>query len=469
MKRKEKPYVLTPGTALSPLDGRYNGKVKELSPFFSESALMRFRLLVEVEWLIFINNLLRLLFADQEKKFLRNLYRRFSLDTYQSIKEIEKTTNHDVNAVVLYLQGIVKANFPPRLSGIIHLGLTSEDINCTSFGLMLRGGLEILIERYNAVMDKLHLMAEKYETVPLLAHTHGQPASPTTVGWELNVFTERLEKIMPTIKMTTLEMKFGGATGGHNALYAAFPDINWRRASDRFIRRLNRVENSDSKYHLDLLHNPYCTQRESMDSFAKLFNDLRQANNVLIDLNRDIWTYISWGIFVQIPKKNETGSSAMPHKVNPIDFENSEGNLGLANILFSHFSDKLVISRLQRDLSDSTVIRNFGIAFGYTLLALKSLEAGLGKIELDSRRTSDMLDNNWAVLAEGIQTILRREYVSQSYDLLKDLTRGRKEITKDMLHAFIDEVAAKEKLPEKVVAELKALTPHNYIGDRLFN
>lgn len=469
-KKKKEQYSLNTGTALSPLDGRYNQKANELSELFSEKALMRFRLLIEVEWLIFLSVVVKIirLMTIEERNYLRSFYQNFSDEQFLKIKGIEQTTNHDVNAVVRYLQRIVEQTDGLRdLKNFVHFGLTSEDVNNTSSGLQLRGGVKILINAYIAVLQGIRKKALDNKSVPLLAHTHGQPASPTTVGWEMNVFYSRLQKVLAELCATNLELKFGGATGGHNALYAAAPDVDWRKYSKRFINFLNRVENKE--HFTTFKYNPYCTQRESMDSFTKLFANIRRANTILIDFDRDMWTYISMNIFKQTPKLGEDGSSTMPNKVNPIDFENSEGNLGMANAIFNFFIDKLPVSRLQRDLSDSTVIRNFGVAFGYTLLALKNAEAGLGKTEVNIPQAELLLDQNWAVLAEAIQMILRREGVDKSYDLLKELTKGKKGITREELHKFIMEVAEINHLPQEVVIELDDLTPQNYIGNRKFD
>jgi len=468
MKKKELPYTLSTGTAISPIDGRYNAKTNKLSEFFSEFALMRFRLLVEVEWLIFLSVAVKVIrkMTKKEKTLLRNLYHNFANDEFQAIKYIEKKTNHDVNAVVRYLKEWTSSTSLVDLGEFVHFGLTSEDINNTAFGFMLRGGVKLLNASYLEVMADLHNITIRHCTTPLLALTHGQPASPTTVAWEMNVFLKRLSRQVAFLNRAELLLKFGGATGGHNALHVAWPLIDWRKQSENFIAKLNRIENYDHRFDLFFKFNPYTTQIENHDTYSELFSIIKIANTGLISFSRDMWTYISQGVFVQKPKGGEDGSSAMPNKVNPIDFENAEGNLGIANVLFEHFSAKLPISRLQRDLSDSTVIRSFGTAFAHTMLALINLHAGLGKVYVDTRHTEETLEANWAVLAEAIQTVLRREGVKKAYDLLKDLTRGKAEINKESMREFIDNLIIENGLSKSVAAELRALTPHNYIGDR---
>ncbi len=471
METKQVDFELSPGLAISPIDGRYHDKTKELAFFFSEFALMRFRFLIEIMWLLFLSSigLIRRI-TPLEKDFLLSFYQHFSEAHYEMIKEIEKTTNHDVNAVVRFLQQILEGHKTLfDLSEFVHIGLTSEDVNNTAFAFMLRGGVKTLLDWYEGVLYSLRLQALGNRTVALLAHTHGQPASPTTVGWEVNVFCERLMKKYIKLRKSTLFVKFGGATGGHNALYAAWPKVNWRVYSQKFIGRLNRFEVvKGEKIILPFVYNPYSTQIDDHDTYVELFSTIHGTNSILIDFSRDMWTYISMQVFSQKPKEGETGSSTMPHKINPIDFENTEGNLGIANALFDHFRNKLPISRLQRDLTDSTVIRNFGTAFGHTLIGLKSLKKGLGKVEVNKEQIRLMLERNWAVLAEPIQIILRREGVKKSYDLLKDLTRGKKEITKENMQDMITQIVLDSELSEKVAQELLALTPENYIGNRDF-
>jgi len=471
-KRKKMPifpiYQLTTATAISPIDGRYNAKTNQLSKYFSEFALMRYRLLVSVEWFIFLSVVPKIIrpMTKKEKSMLRNLYAHFSDDEFRSIKFIEKKTNHDVNAVVRYLKVWASKTSLVDLEEFVHFGLTSEDINNTAYAFMLRGGVRELEIAYRSVLDRLLHLVNKHQQTPLLALTHGQPASPTTVGWEMNIFLARLVKQLSILEGRELSVKFGGATGGHNALNVAWPDKNWRAYSGQFINRLNRIENLYPKINLNFSRNYYTTQRENQDTYVMLFDNIKTANKGLINFCQDMWIYISQRVFVQQPKGGEDGSSAMPHKVNPIDFENAEGNFGMANVMFEYFAEKLPISRLQRDLSDSTVIRNFGTAFAHTLLALTNLEAGLGKVYVNTQKTTKDLDENWAVIAEAIQTILRREGIKKAYDLLKDLTRGKAEINEESMGKFISVLIVENKLSEAVAAELKSLRPDNYIGDR---
>lgn len=459
---------LSPGSAIGAVDGRYAKQTRELAPIFSESALMKFRLLVEVEFLIFLSLTVKIIrpLTLKERAFLRRLYQDFSEESYQKIKEIEKKTNHDVNAVVRYLRGIIEKSSLADLTEFVHIGLTSEDVNNTAFGLMLREGAQILLSNYFEVVQALEMnFIRTYGNLPLLARTHGQPAVPTTVGWEFNVYCRRLLIATQEISNFQLSIKFGGATGGHNALYAAWPEIDWRYYSEKFVDKLNRIGNHDGRFFLGFKFNPYNTQIDNHDTYAKLFSIIICANTGLIDAAQDIWDYISREVFTQKPVAGEDGSSAMPHKVNPIDFENAEGNFGVANALFRHFSDKLPVSRLQRDLSDSTVIRNFGTAFALTLIALKSFTKGLGKIYLNETQVKNTLEEHWEVVAEAVQIILRRYGVSQSYDLLKDLTRG-KGIDKEVLLAFIEKIIIEHQLPIEAAVKLRTLSPHTYLGNR---
>jgi adenylosuccinate lyase len=386
METKE-PYSLSPGSAISPVDGRYHERVKELSPIFSEMALMKFRLLVEVEYLISLSTSAKIIrwISPDEKLFLRSYYKQFNGKDFQKIKECEKETNHDVTAVTRYLSEELKKSSLRDLVGFVHFGLTSEDINNTSYALMLREGTQIMINQYQAVSGVISesLVRPHLETA-MLALTHGQPASPTTVGWEMNVFYKRLESIIKKLSKFSLLVKFGGATGGQNALYKAYPNVDWRRFSELFIKRLNSLDNQE-KFSMTFKHNPYTTQIEPHDTYSELFDLISRGNTILIDFCQDVWTYISREYITQKPVAGEDGSSAMPHKVNPIDFENAEGNLEIANALFELFSKKLPISRLQRHLSDCTIIRNFGTAFAHTLVSLKSLKKGLGKVYVNTK------------------------------------------------------------------------------------
>jgi adenylosuccinate lyase len=428
---------------------------------------MRFRLLVEVEYLIALAVIAKIIrpITRREIYFLHRLYRCFSETDFAAIKVHEDKTNHDVNAVVRYFKEVLKNSSLSDLVEFIHLGLTSEDINNLSFAFMLRGGTDLITYRYEMIVAILHdTIIIPHQKTSLLARTHGQPASPTTVGWEINVFSARLKKEIDCLKAFSLSVKFGGATGGHNALNVAYPDIDWRKFSADFIKRLNRLYKS-KKTPLRFRYNQYTTQIEPHDTYAALFDIIKRANTILIDFSRDMWFYIALEIFTQKPVPGEDGSSAMPNKVNPIDFENAEGNCGIANALFNFFSAELPISRLQRHLADSTIIRNFGTAYAHTLISLKSLEKGLSKVYVNTNHTQSDLENHWGVVAEAYQTILRRVGILDGYDLLKGATRG-KEVTKEELYVFIDQLAKEKDLSSEVVKELKNVTPHNYVGDR---
>lgn len=457
--------VINAGHAISPIDGRYREKVEPLADCFSEFALMRYRYLVEIEYLIaFTSDIdgIRALTVP-EKRYLRNLYESFDDSDYLSIKKIEGKTNHDVNAVVRYLKEILKEGSMADLVEFVHLGLTSEDINNLAFAFMLKNGVNLLYEEYQETRKMLYGVLSDHKNIPLLARTHGQPASPTTVGWEENVFEERLFDELQTLQCAKIKVKFGGATGGHNALYVAKPEINWRDFSQSLIGKLNQIGSMPST--LVFVYNPYTTQIEPHDTYAVLFDKMRRLNTILIDYACDMWGYISRDVFTQKPVQGEDGSSAMPNKVNPIDFENAEGNLKIANVLFNFFADTLPISRYQRHLTDSTIIRNFGTAFAHTLIALKALQKGMGKVYVNTVKTNSELENSWSVVAEAYQTIFRLAGVNDGYDLLKDATRG-KAVTKEDMHNFIDAVASKNNLAPEVVEKLKKITPQNYIGDR---
>ncbi|HBA36593.1 TPA: adenylosuccinate lyase [Candidatus Falkowbacteria bacterium] len=459
--------ILSPGSAISPIDGRYHQRTKELSACFSEKALMKFRLMIEVEYLIVLSSIAGVVrpLTVREHSFLRGFYKEFSDVTFLRIKNIEKETNHDVNAVQRYFMETLKSSFLGRLSGFVHLGLTSEDINNLAFALMLRAGTDVLINRYELVARVIKdSLVKPYQLTPLLARTHGQPASPTTVAWEMNVFVARLEEAIADLKNFSLSVKFGGATGGHNALNAAYPKVNWRNFSRKFIKHLNGFDQVKQPL-MQFRYNQYTTQIEPHDTYAKLFDIIKRANTILIDYTRDMWLYISLEVFAQKTVEKEDGSSAMPNKVNPIDFENAEGNLGIANALFNFFAAELPVSRLQRHLTDSTIIRNFGPAYAHTLVGLKSVSKGLSKVSVNTKHIQQELEAHWNVLAEAYQTILRRAGVNDGYDLLKAITRGQ-EVSKENLHDFIDRLAIEKNLSASLVIELKALTPHNYIGDR---
>lgn len=445
--------MLTELTALSPLDGRYREKIKHLSTYFSEYALIRYRVFVELEWLIFICNEVKLEgtheLADRELKILREISTSFEVADAQRVKDIEKTTNHDVKAVEYFIREQCKAHpLLAELSEFIHFGCTSEDINNMAYSLMMKDFLhKEFLPMASGVVIGLFEMAKSYKSVPMLAHTHGQPASPTTVGKELINVVARLEQQLGGVKKIELTAKWSGATGNFNAHVSAYRELDWAGIAVRFMT------------YMGLKANLYTTQIEPHDSFAEIFDAVRRTNTILIDLARDMWSYISLGYFRQRLKEGEIGSSTMPHKVNPIDFENAEGNLGLANAVFGHLSEKLPISRLQRDLTDSTVLRNVGVGFGYSVIAYKSLLNGLAKVSIDEKRLADDLDANWEVLAEAIQTVLRRHKVADAYEQLKELTRGKK-LSAKSLETFI----AQLKIPQSDKKYLLGLTPATYTG-----
>ncbi len=441
---------LNPLTAISPVDGRYRNLVQHLDDYFSEYALIRYRVLVEVEYFLFLAQKNFFPISAQAKKKFRSVIDNFHLEDAQEIKKTEKITNHDVKAVEYFLKEKLNEANADDLKEWIHFGLTSQDINNTAIPLLWKHAVEI--EYLPAILNlnrQLKLLARQWCDTPMLARTHGQPASPTLLGKEIMVFVERLENQAELLIQIPFSAKFGGATGNFNAHYVAYPKKDWIRLANEFVEGT-----------LGLQRQQYTTQIEHYDDLAAHFDAMKRINNILIDFCRDMWTYISLEYFTQKIKKGEVGSSAMPHKVNPIDFENAEGNLGIANALFSHLASKLPVSRLQRDLTDSTAIRNIGIPFAHTILALKSIEKGLGKLVLNDQKIHDDLENNWAVVAEAIQTILRREEYPRPYEALKELTRGNSHITKKSLHDFIDKL----EVPEVVKKELKKISPHNYTG-----
>jgi adenylosuccinate lyase len=439
--------------AISPVDGRYRKATEPLSAYFSEFAIIRYRTVVEIEYFLALTQIPLPQLRDFNKKFipkLRSLYENFSDADAVKIKEIEKETNHDVKAVEYFLRDAFDNLKLSQYKEFIHFGLTSQDINNTAFPLALKDAyheiIEPLIENiYRDLLSRSH----QWQAIPMLARTHGQPASPTTVGKELYVFVERLGMQLALLETIPISAKFGGATGNFNAHAVAYPKIDWVAFANHFVNETLGLERCQTT-----------TQIEHYDNLAALFDAISRINTILIDLNRDIWSYISMDYFKQKVKKTETGSSTMPHKVNPIDFENSEGNLGLANALFGHLSAKLPISRLQRDLTDSTVIRNIGVPLAHSLIAYKSLLRGIDKLLLNEATIAQDLDDNWAVVSEAIQTILRREGYTNPYEVLKDMTRGKEGITKKSIHRFIDGL----NLPDRVKMELKTITPANYTG-----
>ena len=439
--------------AISPIDGRYRGKTKNLSPFFSEEALIRYRVRVEIEYFIALCELP----LPQLKSFnpslfeeLRSIYQHFTADDAVEIKDIEKTTNHDVKAVEYFIKKEFDKLQLQEYKEFIHFGLTSQDINNTAIPLSIKEALEkAYLPQLDSVLEVLKTIAEEYKEVTLLARTHGQPASPTRLGKEIDVFINRIEHQRKSLIEIPHAAKFGGATGNFNAHHVAYPETDWKVFGTHF------VENS-----LGLHHSFPTTQIEHYDYFAALCDNLKRINTIIIDLDRDFWTYISLDYFKQKILAGEVGSSAMPHKVNPIDFENSEGNLGIANALFEYFAGKLPISRLQRDLTDSTVLRNIGTPFGHSLIGFQSTIKGISKLLLNSAKIEEDLSSNWAVVAEAIQTILRREGYPNPYEALKGLTRTNQEINQESLHNFIEEL----EIDTKIKVELKKITPFNYTG-----
>jgi adenylosuccinate lyase len=439
-------------TAISPIDGRYRPQVQHLDEYFSEFALIRYRVLVEVEYFLFMARKKFFPLPTTGRRQLQTISEQFSLEDARWIKDAEKTTNHDVKAVEYFLKSkLAEGSTGAADTGEwIHFGLTSQDINNTAIPLLWKHAMEF--EYLPAMLNlkrQLQLLAGEWKDIPMLARTHGQAASPTRLGKEIMVFVERIENQVELLIQVPFSAKFGGATGNFNAHHVAFPKKNWSRLADEFVEGT-----------LGLQRQQYTTQIEHYDNFAAHFDAISRINNILIDLCRDIWTYVSMDYFTQKTTKGEIGSSAMPHKVNPIDFENAEGNLGVANALLGHFSAKLPVSRLQRDLTDSTVLRNIGVPFAHTILAIKSIEKGLDKLVLNRKKLEQDLENNWAVVAEAIQTVLRRENYPKPYEALKELTRGKDSINRQSIHRFIDNL----KVTAALKKELKAITPHNYTG-----
>ncbi len=443
---------LHPLNAISPIDGRYRNSCEELALYFSEEALMRYRVLVEVEYFIELCELPlpQLKQFDKNKfKALRSIYNDFKHEDALHIKSIEKTTNHDVKAVEYFLKEKFDALGLEEHKEFIHFGLTSQDINNTAIPLsILEANAQIYLPAIKAISEKIQLVAKEWKDIPMLARTHGQPASPTRLGKEIYIFHHRLQAQLELLNSITSSAKFGGATGNFNAHAVAYPEIDWIAFSDRFIQRLG------------LQRSAYTTQIEHYDNMAALFDSMKRINTILVDLSRDMWTYISMNYFTQKVVANEVGSSAMPHKVNPIDFENAEGNLGMANALFEHLAAKLPVSRLQRDLTDSTVLRNVGVPYAHTLIACKSLLKGFNKISVNADIIKQDLSENWAVVAEAIQTILRREAFPNPYEALKSLTRTGEKINPDTISKFIDGLEVSDKLK----TELRKITPFNYTG-----
>ena len=441
--------------AVSPIDGRYRSKCEPLAKYFSEGALIKYRVRVEVEYFIALSERLKtqrpqLAAVAGKAEALRDIYRNFADADAQAIKDIEKVTNHDVKAVEYFLKGKFDEMGLTELKEFIHFGLTSQDINNTSVPLSMKEcHSEVLLPAYKRLLAMLDERAGEWKDIPMLAHTHGQPASPTTLGKEWGVFAYRLRRQIEEMERIPFTAKFGGATGNFNAHLAAFPEVDWRAFGNDFVAN-----------HLGLERQQLTTQIENYDMMAAWFDACKRINVILIDLCRDVWTYVSMEYFKQRIKAGEVGSSAMPHKVNPIDFENAEGNLGLANAIFEHLSHKLPISRMQRDLTDSTVSRNIGVPVAHTMISIASLEKGLGKLLLNKQALERDLENNWAVVAEAIQTILRSVGYPNPYEALKQLTRTNEKVTAETISAFVDTLDVAPEIKQR----LKKITPHNYIG-----
>ncbi|MWW25522.1 adenylosuccinate lyase [Algibacter lectus] len=439
--------------AISPIDGRYRSKVNELAPYFSEEALIKYRVLVEIEYFIALCEIpLPQLESVDKGVFddLRGIYKNFSSEDALAIKKIESVTNHDVKAVEYFIKEKFDALNLSAYKEFIHFGLTSQDINNTAIPLSIKEAMnDVYVPEYFVVLEKLKTLSKDWAHIPMLARTHGQPASPTRLGKEIEVFVVRLQEQFNLLNDIPSAAKFGGATGNFNAHHVAYPNIDWKAFGSTFVQEK-----------LGLHHSFPTTQIEHYDHMAALFDTLKRINTIILDLDRDIWTYVSTDYFKQKIKAGEVGSSAMPHKVNPIDFENSEGNLGIANAIFEHLSAKLPVSRLQRDLTDSTVLRNVGVPFGHTLIAFKSTVKGLDKLLLNEDKFAQDLENNWAVVAEAIQTILRREAYPNPYEALKGLTRTNDKINQASISNFIDTL----DVSDTIKTELKQITPSNYTG-----
>lgn len=448
--------TLNPLTAISPIDGRYHAKTKKLTKYFSEFGLIRYRVKIEVEYFIALSQTEIPFFKNfpvNKLADLRAIYLNFTEEDANWIKNSEKITNHDVKAVEYFLKDKIKSLELESFLEFIHFGLTSQDINNTAIPLSLKDGIQIIyLPQIHDLIAILNRYKQEWKEIPMLAKTHGQAATPTRLGKEIQVFSERIENQLKQLEQIPYSAKFGGATGNFNAHFVAFPEIDWVLFANNFVNTI-----------LGLSRSQTTTQIEHYDNLAALFDCLKRINTIILDLNRDMWTYISMDYFKQKLKDGEIGSSAMPHKVNPIDFENSEGNIGLANAILEHLSSKLPVSRLQRDLTDSTVLRNIGVPLGHTIIALESCINGLNKLVINEVKIAEDLENNWAVVAEAIQTILRREGFEKPYEALKELTRKNEKISKESVHDFIDSL----QLEEKIKYELKLISPHNYLGIQL--
>ena len=441
---------LSPLTAISPVDGRYHAQTASLATYFSEFALIRYRVKVEVEYFIFLSEKKFFKLPKSTATLLRSIVEAFSIEDAESIKTIEKTTNHDVKAVEYFLKDILRNAKTDEVTEWIHFGLTSQDINNTAIPLCIKHFIEeTYLPALINVKQEILQQAKQYKNITILARTHGQPASPTKLGKELMVFVERLDQQIMQLTTIPYAAKFGGATGNFNAHYVAYPDKKWIALANEFVNKK-----------LGLQRMQFTTQIEHYDNMAAIFDAMKRINTILIDFSRDMWMYISMDYFKQKTKAGEVGSSAMPHKVNPIDFENAEGNLGIANALLEQLSAKLPVSRLQRDLTDSTVLRNIGVPAAHTIISFNSIQKGISKLLINEQKIESDLQANWAVVAEAIQTILRRENYPNPYEALKDLTRGKTAIDKDTIHSFINSL----KISAALKKELKAITPENYTG-----
>jgi len=444
--------TLTALNAVSPIDGRYRSKTANLAPYFSEEALIKYRVLVEIEYFIALCEIPLPQLKDFDNSLfdsLRDIYKNFTAENAQAIKDIEKVTNHDVKAVEYFIKEQFDALNISQYKEFIHFGLTSQDINNTAIPLSIKEAIgDVYIPEYTALLNRLSELASDWAHIPMLARTHGQPASPTRLGKEFEVFVVRLKEQFNLLNDIPSAAKFRGATGNYNAHKVAYPNVDWKAFGSKFVNSLG------------LYHSYPTTQIEHYDHMAALFDNLKRINTIVIDLDRDIWQYVAMEYFKQKIKAGEVGSSAMPHKVNPIDFENSEGNLGIANAIFEHLSAKLPVSRLQRDLTDSTVLRNVGVPFGHTLIGFQSTLKGLNKLLLNEPKFAEDLENNWAVVAEAIQNILRREGYSNPYEALKGLTRTNEKINKKSIANFIDTL----EVSIEIKNELKEITPSNYVG-----
>jgi adenylosuccinate lyase len=440
-------------TAISPIDGRYADKTKELSSYFSEFALIKYRIFVEIQYLIKLSGQISFIGSqkvNENKEAIVNLLTAFDINEALKIKEIESVTNHDIKAIEYYLKDKFEKMGLSDISEWIHFGLTSQDINNTAIPLSIKAYLtDVFYPQIHSLVSEIKSMEDSWANIPLLARTHGQPASPTTLGKEMGVFVSRLKVQIDQLTLVPINGKFGGATGNFNAHYVAFPSTDWHLFADEFLSNIGLERSKPT------------TQIDHYDNLAALFHNLQRINTILIDFSRDIWTYISMDYFKQAIIKGEIGSSAMPHKVNPIDFENAEGNLGIANAVFQHLAEKLPISRLQRDLTDSTVLRNTGVPFAHTLIAIKSIKKGISKLRVQEDKITSDLSKNWMVVAEAIQTVLRREGFPKPYEALKDLTRGVNNVTESEIHQFIRTL----QVSEDVKLELLKISPFNYIGN----